>query len=537
MQTLAASARAALLALLLPLAVGGCPEHPPKPSKSAPSAPSPNTLAPTTAASIDPAGVASPCQVVAARGALALARGALGRASAAAGEALCPETALVGGLAAVLAGQQEAGLKRLSAIDGGASPELRALGSTLSALALATGPAPGPSSALQALQASLSLDPDQPRARLLRALLLAPRDPAGARAEIAHLAGPPAPRLADPQDMMLRELPVWLLRILPAPARGRPPEAVSDGDRELQAARAELLAEVARRRWGRAYRDATQAARQALAAANRPLAKAPPQRVLVEVDLAWQLQDFPGVVSLCREFAAAHPGAPPNPGVETMLLRALNRLGAHQEMVARWGQRNPGDCLDCAALVAEAHVKLGDGQGLALLERLAALDPRRVDVLTLRGQTLLHAGRVPDALRSLRQAAVRAPLDLAVTRTLGQALRQAGADDEAQRVLERYGRILRNHQEGARAEELRSNVHASYSEAGDALRAGNQERAELVAASLRARQADFPLLPLLLAALQRARGETPSAELLDQVLAAARSANPWLAPRPSGMTP
>lgn len=442
----------------------------------------------------------------------------------------CAEANLVGGLALLLLNRREEGQRRLRAVNGDVTVALRVLGLVFIALDLAS-EAGGRAAALVALQQALAMRPDAARARLLRALLLAEVDRPAALDEMARLVAPPGPVFDDPADLALRELPFWLVSIFPEPS---PPSsqalAPSAGGREIQAVRAELLRDVAERRWGRAYRDATEAARRALQSANRPLTDALPERVLAEGEAAWALQDFPGVSDVCARFLLAHPGEG-QPAVEAMLLRSLNRRGEHDEILARWAARDPRECLDCAVVAAEAHLKVGDGRGRPLLEQVQLLDPRRVDALLLLGKTLLQEGRAAEAVDPLRRAAARSPDDLAVIRTLGQALRQSGQDGAAAPILGRYQQIFEQQERSIRQEELRSNAHASYSEAQDALRRGDLRRVDQLVGSLQSRAADFPLLPLLLAARQAATGERPDAGLLQRALDAGLQANPWL-PRP-----
>ena len=74
-------------------------------------------------------------------------------------------------------------------------------------------------------------------------------------------------------------------------------------------------------------------------------------------------------------------------------------------------------------------------QGIALARRGQTLDPLRPNGRTNMGDTLLHAGRIDEAIPMLRQALVRLPDDIVTRSSLAAALIAGGQPAEARRVI------------------------------------------------------------------------------------------------------
>ncbi|MDY0062981.1 MAG: hypothetical protein RBU45_24445 [Myxococcota bacterium] len=439
------------------------------------------------------------------------------------GQARCPAEELLRGFALVALEREEEGvpvLERLAREDTGDRVTSRLAGE-LHALAVIRPDGRGLGEAREVARATLQRHPDSVRSRLLLALL----GPATATVETRALLLPlaqPLPRLADPQDLALKELAAVLAELL---SGGRDLPAASSSATRLALAR--FLGEQAGRRAGLAFR---QLAERARGEAQAVLTREPAwreQAVLLYGTYSLELRDFPAAAAAARAHLQVQPGAL---AVRELLLDALALQGEHEALLAEAKGIPLGVCPSCHLQVAAALQRLGrGGEGVALLRDLHRAQPGEPHVLRALGQALLQQGELTAAWPLLEQATAALPRDPAAAGALAAVLARLGQEEQAREAGERYRAIAQQiEEEGKRPGNLRTNLASRYAEALRALEQGKLATAQHLAAGIGQRDPAYPLLPLLRLALAGKKGEPLREGDFDELLRAARASNAWL---------
>ena len=452
-----------------------------------------------------------------------------------ASQSICRRGQLVRGLALAGLGRHEEAERVLDALgnDRGLHPELRALAWEIKAIGLAWEarlpqraagrPAPADTVPLQAASAALELAPRARRARLLRALLLAPVEPERALTDVYALAAPHI-TLDDPAELQLNELDAWLISIFgdrPGLHEQRSPQA------RLTLA---LLLEGLSAHRASPVRHAL--LRRALELLDAAPASAPPldgeEAALLAARLHWALDDKPAALQRLRGCLARHP----HPGRARLeLLRALAAQGGLNEIVTL-GAGPPGRCPLCVAEVMAARALLGqacDEAELYGLLRTLGGDP---PLTLLTARCLLARGEVEGAVRVLAPlAGGDQPWPAAVVLLTG-ALARLGRDEEALALATRMAEALTADEETLRAQRRTEAAALAFASATAAIERGDLPAAEQGVQTIVKKEPGHPLLGLLQAAVARARGRTPDRRTLQRVLDAALVRNRWLMQHP-----
>ncbi len=196
-----------------------------------------------------------------------------------------------------------------------------------------------------------------------------------------------------------------------------------------------------------------------------PLPFAPPRDVVERHDVAWRRLQSGDLRGASRDFAALlkqHPTLYPAETGLGFVHLADREFKSGRDLVLRRGR--PRDALRAGAVgLAEAQVGLNnDGQAIAALERVLAIDPKREAVRTRlelvrfrmvqslidEGRRARQANRLDAAEQAFEQALAVSPSSTLILRELAQVELRAGRADDAEGTCDRRMKLDAGDAEG-----------------------------------------------------------------------------------------